>query len=195
MRPNLSAFCPQCGKLGQPMARTVPFCSSRCRILAAYQGVYLSEDGARFDSKCERDGDCLIFRGDLNHAGYGTFYLGRYSVRAHRFAWTRAHGPIPEGFEVEHTCHRRDCVEDLHLRLASHGRNMRRSVLDGRMARGNRVANAKLSEAQVIEIRSRYRPGVRGAGCGALALEYGVSQSAVHSIVTRRTWSHVKQSA
>lgn len=203
MRPNVSVFCAACGKSGRPLGRTVPFCSARCRILAAHRGVFLAEDSQRFDAKCEPDGDCLIFRGDLNHAGYGAFYLGRYSVRAHRFAWSRVHGPIAEGLDIEHLCHRRACVSVSHLRPVSHLQNMRRSAVDGRMATGDHVpsenrrrgedaTNAKLTEAAVADIRARYRKGRRGYGCVALAREYGVSHETIRAVVSGETWAHVK---
>lgn len=206
MRPNLTVFCAACGKSGRPMARTLPFCSSRCRIVAAQRGVFLAEDVSRFEAKCKPEGDCLIFRGDLNHAGYGTFYIGRYSVRAHRFAWSMANGPIPDGRDIEHMCHRRACVSPIHLRAVSHAQNMHRSASDGRMATGDHVPfenrrrgqdapNSKLTEQAVADIRSRYRKGVRGHGCVALAREYGVSHETIRAVVSRETWAHVKASA
>lgn len=56
-------------------------------------------------------------------------------------------------------------------------------------ARGERVANAKLKESQVIEIRRRWKMGE--ASQHALAREYGVTLSAIHQIVIGRTWRHL----
>lgn len=47
----------------------------------------------------------------------------------------------------------------------------------------------KLTEEQVREIRSRYAAG--DATQLSLAIEYGISQSAVHKIVSRQTWRDV----
>ncbi|MBA7608334.1 hypothetical protein ES703_15511 [subsurface metagenome] len=58
-----------------------------------------------------------------------------------------------------------------------------------RQARGERVANAKLKESQVIEIRRRWKMGE--ASQHALAREYGVTLSAIHWIVIDRTWRHL----
>jgi len=58
-----------------------------------------------------------------------------------------------------------------------------------RQARGERVANAKLKESQIIEIRRRWKMGE--ASQHALAREYGVTLSAIHWIVIGRTWRHL----
>lgn len=206
MRPNLTVTCRQCGVSGNPIGRDIPFCSSRCRVVAANQGISAPGDAERFSAKTVVDGDCIVFTGDLNHAGYGAFYVGKYSVRAHRFAWSMVNGPIPDGVDVSHRCHRRACVNVAHLYLASHQVNMNHSARDGRMARGARhrrvqspelwprgenIPGSKLTEAQVIEIRRRYRKGQRGAGCPALGRMYGVSHETIRAIVSGETWAHV----
>lgn len=203
-RPNLTVCCPTCGADGQPIARDIPFCSSRCRVNGARRGILLDSDSSRFDAKTIRDGDCLIFRGDLNHAGYGTFYVGRYGLRAHVFAWIRKNGPVPAGKEIAHSCHRRACVDDGHLLPSTHLANMQHSANDGRMAsggrnamkarpeiraRGERSGSAKLTESQVRDIRARYQTG--GVTKSALAREYGISSETARQIIARRIWSHV----
>lgn len=206
MRPNLTVSCLQCGIEGRPIARTVPFCSSRCRVVAAGRGVFIPADAERFAAKTTRDGDCLVFTGDLNHAGYGAFYVGRFSVRAHRFSWTMVNGPIPPGLDVSHRCHRRACVEVKHLYLAPHRENMAHSARDGRMAtgarhgrsttptvwpRGESIPGSKLTAADVVEIRRCHQPRKRGAGVVVLARRFGVSRETVRAIINGKTWTHV----
>lgn len=41
---------------------------------------------------------------------------GRY-LWAHRYAWERAHGPIPKGWQVHHACCVKACVNVDHLEL------------------------------------------------------------------------------
>lgn len=48
---------------------------------------------------------------------------------------------------------------------------------------------AKLTEAQVREIRTLYAKG--NTTCNELAQHYGVSGGAIHFIIIRRTWTHV----
>lgn len=203
-RPNLTVCCLTCGTIGKPVAREIPFCSSRCRVVGARRGILLDSDSSRFDAKTVREGDCLIFSGDLNHAGYGTFYVGRYSIRAHVFAWIRKNGPVPDGQEIAHSCHRRACVDDRHLAPSTHLANMQHSARDGRMAsgtrnamharpsiraRGERTGSAKLTESQVREIRTRYQAG--GITKAALAREYGISSETARQIIVRKKWTHV----
>lgn len=55
---------------------------------------------------------------------------------------------------------------------------------------GHRVGEwhhrARLTEAQVEQIRRMYRP--RRVGYGALAETFGVGESTIRDIITRRTW-------
>lgn len=43
----------------------------------------------------------------------------------HRIAWEAAHGEIPDGMTVDHTCRNRRCVNVHHLRLLSNEDNAR----------------------------------------------------------------------
>lgn len=42
---------------------------------------------------------------------------------AHRFAYEEVVGPIPEGHQLDHTCHNRACVNPGHLRPATNKQN------------------------------------------------------------------------
>jgi hypothetical protein len=74
---------------------------------------------ARFKSKTERRGDCLVWLGPLDRDGYGTFYFRRKNRRAHRVAWYALGGPIPEGHVINHICRNRACVNPQHLDLVT----------------------------------------------------------------------------
>lgn len=56
-------------------------------------------------------------------------------------------------------------------------------------ARGERAANAKLKEDQVIEIRRSWEAGELSQH--ALARKYGVTLTTINSIVNCRTWRHL----
>ena len=36
---------------------------------------------------------------------------------AHRFVWEEEHGPIPEGYEIDHVCKNRACFNLEHLQM------------------------------------------------------------------------------
>ena len=65
----------------------------------------------------------IIWTGALDGRGYGRLYVNGRVARAHRYAWEREHGPIPDGMEVDHMCWERSCVNPEHLRLATRGQN------------------------------------------------------------------------
>jgi hypothetical protein len=60
----------------------------------------------------------------------------------------------------------------------------------GRAAHGEAIGRAKLTESDIQEIRRRHATGEETQV--RLGQEFGVGQSAIWSIVTRRTWMHVK---
>jgi hypothetical protein len=56
--------------------------------------------------------------------------------------------------------------------------------------KGSRHHNAKLTEAQVREMREKYAQG--GTSYWKLALEYNISSAdTIHRIITRKTWTHI----
>lgn len=66
--------------------------------------------------------ECWIWRGALHSAGYGT--LGdRY---AHRIAYELKVGPIPQGYDIDHLCRVRPCVNPKHLEAVTHRENVLR---------------------------------------------------------------------
>lgn len=56
--------------------------------------------------------------------GYGCFWDGTRSTYAHRFSYELVHGSIPEGREIDHTCHTPGCVNPDHLRLVTRKQNV-----------------------------------------------------------------------
>jgi hypothetical protein len=68
--------------------------------------------------------------------GYGvssvTVGKRKYMMRAHRVAWEMAHGPVPKGLSVCHTCDNPGCVNVEHLFVGSNKENQRDKVTKGR---------------------------------------------------------------
>lgn len=70
--------------------------------------------------------DCWLCTGYVTPGGYG--YDGR--EYAHRRAYVEAHGPIPEGYVVDHLCRVRACVNPAHLRVIPKAENDRQRWAD-----------------------------------------------------------------
>lgn len=72
-----------------------------------------------------RDGDCIVWTGLMSDRGYGRVRDGNRIVPAHRYAWWRVNGPIPDGMMIDHKCWNPACVNVEHLRLATRAENGR----------------------------------------------------------------------
>lgn len=73
-------------------------------------------------------GPCLIYTGADNGNGYGQFRFNGRNGYAHRYAWERTHGPIPDGLTVDHLCRVRRCCNVNHLELVPGVENYLRAV-------------------------------------------------------------------
>lgn len=80
----------------------------------------------RFWRKVAKGPGCWMWTAAKTDRGYGAFraVLDGMEIRyAHRFSYTIANGPIPEGMQVDHMCSVRACVNPSHLRLATSKQN------------------------------------------------------------------------
>lgn len=91
--------------------------------LAGSSQVKYASPAESFAARTERQGDCLIWTGTKNAAGYGSIWVMGRMVLTHRYSWERANGPIPEGMEIDHICHNRACASPGHLRAVSRSQN------------------------------------------------------------------------
>lgn len=81
-------------------------------------------DEERFWPKVDKAGSCWLWTAArLDARGYGVFRLSGRNVVAHRVSYMWAFGDIPAGYEVDHTCFNRSCVNPDHLRLLTHQEN------------------------------------------------------------------------
>jgi len=136
---------------------------------------------ARFHAKYQKSNGCWLWQAGKYRRGYGMVCVGRtvdgrqHNSYAHRVAYVLAHGDIPPGLVVMHSCDVRDCVNPAHLSLGTQGDNIRDGVSRGRYRVG-RPSKRKLTDAQIDHVRTSPDRGV------ALARRYGVSAACVSQI-------------
>ena len=134
-------------------------------------------------------GDCWLWKGGLGSRGYGAFRYDNNTRPAHRFSAALKYGvdvsELPKGFVVCHRCDVPACVNPEHLFVGTYTDNMQDAPRKGRMARGERTFGAKMTEADVIAIRSS------PLTCRRLAIHYKVNPGTISNIRKRKTWGHV----
>jgi hypothetical protein len=82
-------------------------------------------------------GPCLLSTRALGITGYSRQRAGGQLVLAHRLAWERAYGPVPDGMKVLHRCDVRNCIEPTHLFLGTQGDNVADMMAKGRWSNQN----------------------------------------------------------
>lgn len=79
----------------------------------------------RFEAKTQRTDTCWLWSGRLKD-GYGQLSVNGRTTGAHRFAYERFVGPIPEGLVIDHLCRVRNCVNPGHMEPVTLAENIRR---------------------------------------------------------------------
>lgn len=179
-----------------------PGCGARCVSLgnhARYSKTCTRE--ARFWGQVDRrtQAECWLWQGRKDKSGYGRYDRKGVYVYPHRVAWLFTHGAIPSEMEVAHHCDVRNCCNPSHLFLATHEENMLDCKNKRRHVHGERSHHAKLTHAQVLEIRRDYKyekakKGVRRiyrSNAFALAQKYGVSSVVVTNAALRHTYKNL----
>jgi hypothetical protein len=162
---------------------------SLCACEAARCLYYLRD--AQFISKIGPDGDgCRLWVRSLNSEGYGQFWNGHRGVRAHRYSYELHHGvTVPTDLLVLHTCDNRACIKVDHLFVGTVADNKADEIAKRRHRFGSKAPRAKLTEAQIPEIRRLLARGdLRASQIGAM---FGVKDDAIWRIACGRRWRHV----
>lgn len=128
----------------------------------------------------------------------GCFYFEGSNKPAPVVAYILTYGPLPTDKPwALHHCDNPPCVRPDHLFPGTNDDNVADMLAKGRhwssthpeMLRGTSHHLAKVTDAIVVEARTRYTAG--GVSIKALAAWAGVSSSTMRSIIRRQTWTHV----
>jgi Autographiviridae endonuclease len=141
---------------------------------------------------------CWNWVGCVQDNGYGRFNGNAGTEGAHRFSYRAFIGNIPSGLDVCHACDNRRCVRPDHLFVGTRADNMQDCKSKDRMSSGEKHGltikgsiksnAAKLSPDQVAIIDLRLSSGHKRS---QIAIDFGVKLSAVRSIATGESWSHI----
>lgn len=110
--------------------------------------------------------------------GYGIVGTNRDGTfKAHRVSYERAKGRIPDGFDLDHLCRNRRCINPEHLEPVTNAVNARRG------------AKSKLTWDVVRSIRAEYAAG--GTTFRKLAAKHGTTGCNVSNIINGKRWKEV----
>lgn len=129
--------------------------------------------------------DCILWPYGTTKDGYGTVRHNLKMRKTHRVVCEWANGPVPSNqHETAHSCGNAACVNKAHLRWATRLENTNDKRIHGTMPRGEATGRAKLTEAQVREIRKL----IQSKGRREIAKIYGVHPATVDVIKKRQSW-------
>lgn len=139
----------------------------------------------RFKLKVELDPEtgCAVWTAARDSRGYSRFD----TKRAARWLYEYKNGPIPEGLEISHVCHNPACVRPHpeHVIIETHAANMARSAKLG-VWDGVRNSQSKLTEIEVIEIRTLYQ--LSSLSLKRLAELFKVSLRTIYNVISYETY-------
>jgi len=144
--------------------------------LKYYRDVVLTYEGS----------ECLAWPFDRNQ-GYGRISVNGKKCYVSRLVCEARHGPPPGAeYEAAHTCGKGSfgCVAKNHLAWKTSAENKADTLIHGTRNRGSRHGASKLTEADVVKIRS-----IQGISQQAIADMFGVSRATVRFIRSRTNWA------
>lgn len=109
------------------------------------------------------------------------------SRHVHKLVFEAFIGPIPDELEINHRNTDKNDNRPENFELLTHAENMRHARENGLMQRGADRWNSKLTEKDILEIRSLYGSMSREE----IGKRFGITKSHVWSVATNKVWKHV----
>jgi hypothetical protein len=137
--------------------------------------------------------------------------INNKKIKIHRLVYETKFGKIPKNMCIMHKCDHPKCCNINHLKLGTKKDNMQDCVKKGRICRGIKQPNHKLTEKQIITIRKlskikikkkysvvyskkihkkfRY---VRKYTMLKLSVMFDVNIVTIHDIIHGKLWKHIR---
>lgn len=129
---------------------------------------------------------CWLYNANTNEKGYSRVSIlingERYRIRTHRFSYRLYKGYASEEDMILHTCDNTLCFNPDHLFIGDDKANQQDRISKGRI----HPQAAKLTTAQVLEIRQLYHSGWTRR---AISVHFNVHYTTIRDIINGRYWS------
>jgi hypothetical protein len=139
--------------------------------------------------------ECWEWKLAITKYGYGLFAAGNTLHRPARFAFINAKGlntnPISTEYKVTVACGNKKCCNPKHLKRNNQQDVWDKIRKDGNITVGSKHKMSKFKEADIIDIRNRYKPQSATDGYKPIGDDYGVTPGCIRDIIIRKTWQHV----
>jgi hypothetical protein len=134
--------------------------------------------------KTDVEDSCWLSTRHINPWGYSLVSVGGVTRGLHRVCYAIFKGELPSAdIEVCHRCDVPNCVNPDHLFLGTPLDNATDKVAKDRQTRGERHALARLSERDILAIRSDTMSSAKN-----LADRYGVCDAYIYRIRSGKAW-------
>lgn len=117
--------------------------------------------------------------------GYPRLVRNRRSSNMSHWLYEELFGFIDQGLLVRHRCDNSACINPEHLELGTTADNSADMTMRGRSTAGERDSQAKLKNAQVLEIKHLLASGLTH---NMIAQNFGVSRSTISKISRNERW-------
>ena len=138
---------------------------------------------------------CWLWIGSIDDHNYGfargplvKHFFNKKRVYAHRLS-AAIYGIDLSKRLIRHLCHNPMCVNPMHLAPGNDSDNALDKIKANRHPKGEDILQSKLTEQQVLEIRSKHIP--YKYTISKLAKEYSVSSYTILNVITRKSWKHI----
>jgi len=150
-------------------------------------GIKQPDFWSLIDKKSENE--CWNWTKTVNKWGYGRFRFNGLNEMAHRVSYELHTGKKINGLVAMHICDNPRCCNPKHLVIGTHADNQLDKFKKNRQAKGEIIGTSLLTEMQVKEARSKYKPRVMTYKM--LANEYGVCKDTMQKAIRGIYWKHI----